>query len=118
MSDLTRSDFPEAFNGDFKPALTLRRCPSCHSRSFQLMESVEATTSFEVVDGKLNRAGGIHELGNFIGNVTGLCSKCGHRWTLKSATNLDMAVIDLDPQTLKRIYDDPAPPIEGEVSTT
>lgn len=101
MGELTRADFPTAFNGGFRPALTLRRCPQCRSRTISLTEFVSASTTFEVAEGLINREGGIHEFGDFVGNVRGECRKCAHTWTLKGASNLDHVVKDLDRDTIK-----------------
>lgn len=104
---MKQSDFPEAFNGEFKPALTKLRCPKCRSNTISLIEFVEASTAFEVVNGKLNREAGIHELGGFIGPMVGECRGCNHRWKLRGrVSNIEMVVTELDPETFKPLYEE------------
>ena len=106
MGELKRSDFPTAFNGGFRPAITKVRCPKCRSRNLALTEQVEAFTTFEVKDGRLNREDGIHELGNFIGGLTAKCQECGHDWRIRGAGHIEDACTELDPFTFKPLYED------------
>lgn len=99
---LTRQDFPEAFNGRFAPATTNRRCPKCGSRNLTLTEQIEAFTSWEVRDGRLNRQGGIHEFGGAVG-LWGECSECEHHWRVKGAIQIVDVATDLDPETIKTL---------------
>lgn len=101
---MQKSDFPEAWNDEFRPAVTKLRCPRCRSKSIDLTEYVEASTTFTVVDGKLNRSQGMHDLGNFTGRMTGHCRSCHHGWTLKGAGNIDMVAVELHPTTFEPLY--------------
>jgi hypothetical protein len=96
---LSRPDFPAAFNGRFKPALTRLRCPICRSASSHLTEVIDATTTWSVVDGKLNVQDGVHEPG-YPQRVQGDCG-CGHRWTIRGARSINGAITELDPETLQ-----------------
>ncbi|MER9937472.1 hypothetical protein [Mesorhizobium sp. M0088] len=95
---MKRSDFPEAVNGGFTPATTKIRCPKCKSKDISLSETMEAFTVWDVVSGRLNRAGGIHEFGSYI-NLNGQCSKCRHCWKVRGAIQITDAVTELDPKT-------------------
>ena len=95
---LTEKDFPEAMNGRFAPSVTALRCPKCRSRSFELIEVIDASTAWRVVNGRLNREDGFHEFGNPI-CVLAECS-CGHHWKVRRATTVIQVVTDLDPKTL------------------
>jgi hypothetical protein len=103
---MRREDFPVAFNGGFRPAVTKIRCPKCRCKNIQLTEFVEASTTFQVTDGKLNREDGIHELGNFIGRMAGKCDGCGHLWALRKASEIETVVTELDPKTFRPLYED------------
>ena len=118
MSELKRSDFPEAFNGQFRPALTDCRCPKCGSKTLTITETIEAFTEFQVVDGRLNREDGVHEFGGWIGRLIGHCSKCDHGWKFRrKATQIEDVVTELDPETFRPLYEDetpsPAPKTRG-----
>lgn len=104
---LTEKDFPEAFNGQFRPALTKSRCPRCGSKTLTITESIEAFTEFQVIDGRLNRDGGIHEFGGWIGRLVGRCGKCDHTWSFRrGATQIEDVVTELDPETFRPLYED------------
>lgn len=98
-----RFDFPRAMNGGFRPATTALRCPKCRKRDLSLTESIEATTSWYVNGGLLNREDGIHELGGFIGRLSAQCAHCDHRWHPRGATMITDVVTELDPQTLEPV---------------
>lgn len=99
---LSRSDFPEAFNGGFSPAVTTLRCPKCSSREFELTESMEALTTFEVRNGLVNRQAGIHEFGSYFA-LNGRCNACFHSWKIRKAIQIDDALVELDPETFKPV---------------
>lgn len=102
---MQESDFPRAYNNDFRPAVTKLRCPKCRSNNLRLIEFVEASTVFEVVNGKLNREAGFHELGGFIGPMVGNCNECSHDWKLRGRmSNIEMVVTELDPETFEPLY--------------
>lgn len=101
MEMLSKRDFPEALNGHFKPALTHCRCPKCKSQNLTLTESIEAETTFEVREGRLNRQAGIHNFGNFIGSLRGSCTACGHKWRIRKATQIIDVTTELNAETLK-----------------
>lgn len=97
-----KKDFPEAFNGGFRPALTKSRCPKCRSSTLLITETIEAFTEFSVVKGRLNREGGIHEFGGWIGRLMGKCIPCGHSWKFRrGATQIEDVVTELDPDTFE-----------------
>ena len=104
MKTVVRSirDFPPAFNGRFAPAVTRIRCPRCKSRTLQLTETIEATTSWDVVNGALNMQGGIHEFGGAI-SLHATCCRCGHLWRPRGAIQVTCVTTDLDPETLQPI---------------
>jgi predicted nucleic-acid-binding Zn-ribbon protein len=99
---LTKADFPNSFNGDFRPALTRCRCPKCRSGNLLLTELVTAVTEWEVVEGRLNRAEGVHEPTGAEG-VDGKCNDCGHRWRIKKAIQITCVTTELDPDTFDPI---------------
>ena len=99
---LAKSDFPKAFNEQFSPAITRCRCPKCKSGNLLLIESLEASTAFEVRNGRLNRQAGIHEFGSFFA-LNAKCDDCGHGWRVKKSIQITDVVTDLDPKTFEPI---------------
>lgn len=101
---LSQNDFPGFRKDpeDFRPATTKCRCPKCRSRNLTLIELVTATTEWEVVDGKLNRADGLHEPSGAEG-VEGKCKDCGHHWRIRSALQITCVTTELDPVTFEPI---------------
>lgn len=99
---LSKQEFPEAIFGDFRPALTKCRCPKCRSGNLLLIELVTAVTEWVVVDGRLNRAGGVHETTGAEG-MMGKCSDCGHSWRIRNAIQITCVITDLDPETFQPV---------------
>lgn len=97
---LSKQDFPAAWFGDFRPAVTKCRCPKCHSGTLWLTERVTAQTEWEVIDGRLNRAGGMHEATGTDG-VVGRCQDCGHKWRVRNAIQITCVAIELDSKTFE-----------------
>lgn len=62
-----------------------------------LTESVEATTTFEVLDGQLDRADGIHNFGGFIGRLSAQCLRCHHWWHPRRAMMITDVVEEVAP---------------------
>lgn len=102
MDKFTESDFPEAFNGQFRPAISKIKCPKCRSKDLEITETMEAFTSFQVVDGRLNREGGIHEFGSWIG-VSARCDRCDHHWKPRRAFMITDVVTELDPESFEAL---------------
>lgn len=102
-----RADFPAAFNGMFQPAITKVRCPKCGSKDLVLTEKVDATTTWSVVGGKLNRQDGIHDVGGCSG-VDGECSRCRHGWSLRNAIQITDVVTELHHETFEPLDNYPS----------
>lgn len=64
------------------PSSTPLRCPKCRSRDMCL--TIEAMTTWSVVNGRLDFDDGIHDFGGAIGNVQAVCMKCSHSWRTRS----------------------------------
>jgi len=99
---LSKNDFPDDFHEDFRPAITKCRCPKCRSGNLLLVERVTAYTEWTVINGKLNRAEGIHEPTGADG-VDGKCRDCGHSWRIRNAIQITCVAIELDPETFEPI---------------
>lgn len=113
---MDRSDFPVAFNGNFRPALTKCKCPICGSKTLFITETIEAFTEFEVINGKLNREAGINDFGGWIGKLMGTCALCGHTWKFRNrATQIEDVVTELDPQTFEPLHQEEPALVDPEV---
>lgn len=62
-----------------RPATTRLRCPECRGRTLVLSELVSVSTSWNIVDGALDVADGINEVGEITGYVA-TCYGCGRHW--------------------------------------
>jgi len=82
-----------------RPATTKIRCPKCRSRTFTFVESGEWTSSFEVTDGRLDRAEGYHEPGCML-RLEAQCP-CGHHWKVRGAIQITDAVTEIAPSQPK-----------------
>jgi phage FluMu protein Com len=78
-----------------RPATTRLRCPRCKSRTFTLIETCEHFTSFYVVDGKLDRQEGFHDVDGYT-RLEADCP-CGHRWKVRNAIQINDAVTEEPP---------------------
>lgn len=78
-----------------RPAVTKVRCPKCRSRNLHLHETSEATLTFIVTDGRLDRDEGWQEPGNITG-VYAECSSCQHGWTVRGAAQIDSVVTEIE----------------------
>lgn len=76
--------------GEALPATTKIRCPKCRSRSFWFVEINAHSTSFEVIDGTLDRRQGFHEPGPYV-RLEAQC-QCGHSWKVRGAIQITCAV--------------------------
>ncbi len=74
-------------------ASTNVRCPRCRSRSLQLHEVGEWTTSWEVRDGRLSRKEGYHEPGSYL-YVWAECVSCRHSWKVRGAIQITDVVTE------------------------
>lgn len=88
MAGLTKADFPNHEWGDFRPAVTLLRCPKCKSRDLEIVETTEGLLCFRVVNGLLNRGAGMVESGGIVG-LNANCLKCRHHWKPRKAHQID-----------------------------
>src|SRR5690348_15449836 len=95
-SERDKSLYPEAMSGEFKPATTRLRCPKCRSADLSLSEAIEASTTFHVISGRLNRAAGYHEFGGFIGRLLAECSRCNHHWHPRRAIQITDVCEDVE----------------------
>jgi len=93
-------DFPDRDALHFVPARTSVRCPKCRSKTLELIELLEATTTWEVRDGLLNRGSGYLEAGP-VTHTEGHCFKCDHRWRLRNGMQVDHHITRLDPETFE-----------------
>lgn len=59
-------------------ASTPLRC-TCGSRDLHLTETIEATTMYEVIGGRLDRDDGVHEPDGYI-RLEAKCLLCRRRW--------------------------------------
>lgn len=76
-----------------RPATTKVRCPKCQSADLSLIETGTWTSLFRVRDGKLDRSDGSHEPSS-VDRLEGHCVRCGHRWKVRGATQIDHAVVE------------------------
>ena len=74
-------------------ASTRVRCPRCRSRSLQLNEVGEWTTTWEVRNGRLRRREGYHEPGSYL-YVWAECIGCGHHWRVRGAIQITDVVTE------------------------
>lgn len=60
------------------------RCPKCRSRNFAFTEIIEATTTWDVVNGLFARRAGINEPEGITG-YSARCARCDHFWRVRGS---------------------------------
>jgi hypothetical protein len=90
----------ESFNGfHARPATSSVRCPRCRSRTLDLTETVECTTTWSVKNGVLDINEGFHEPGCITG-VEAECV-CGHHWKLRRCPTIYSCTAETEPADVK-----------------
>ena len=72
-------------------------CPKCRSKDLTLTEHVICTTTWEQVDGYVDREEGYHGTGDVVA-IFGRCDSCGHKWKFRCLQITDL-VIENNPES-------------------